>query len=60
MSEVDWDAYIAEAARLLDLRLTPDMHAATRDNLALAERMARLVADYPLDDHAEPAPVFTA
>ena len=60
MSEVDWDAYIEQAARLLDLTLTPQMQSATRDNLATAERMAKLLADYPLDDHAEPAPVFRA
>ena len=40
MSEVDWDAYIEQAARLLDLTLTPEMQGATRDNLATAERMA--------------------
>ncbi|HMN71017.1 MAG TPA: DUF4089 domain-containing protein [Rhodoblastus sp.] len=60
MTSEDWDAYIAEAAKLLDLALTDEMRAATRANLETAERMAKLVGDYPLDDHAEPAPVYTA
>jgi len=60
MTADEWDAYIADAARLLGLVLTDEMRAATRMNLETAERMAKLVADYPLDDHSEPAPVFTA
>lgn len=60
MTRDEWDAYIAEAAKLLGLALTDEMHAATRANLETAERMAKLVLDYPLDDHAEIAPVFLA
>lgn len=60
MTQDGWDAYIAEAARLLGVELTAEMHEATRANLETAQRMAALVADYPLDDHAEPAPVYTA
>ena len=60
MTQNEWDAYIAEAAKLLGLALTDEMRAATRANLETAERMAKLVLDYALDDHAEIAPVFTA
>lgn len=60
MTTDGWDAYIAETAKLLDLALTDEMRASTRANLETAERMAKLVFDYPLDDHAELAPVFTA
>ena len=60
MTQDEWDAYIAEAAKLLGLALTDEMRAATRANLETAERMAKLVLDYPLDDHAEIAPVFSA
>ena len=60
MTIEDWDDYIDQAARLLDLELTAEMRTAIRANLEVAERMAKLVADYPLDDHAEPAPVYSA
>ena len=60
MTIQDWDIYMDQAARLLDLELTEDMRTATRANLEVAERMAKVVADYPLDDHAEPAPVYSA
>ena len=60
MTIEDWDDYIDQAARLLDLELTAEMRTAIRANLEVAERMAKVVADYPLDDHAEPAPVYSA
>lgn len=60
MTSEDWDAYIAEASKLLGLALTDEMRAVTRANLEVAERMAKLVAEYPLDDHAEIAPVYSA
>lgn len=60
MTQDDWNAYIAETARLLGVELTAEMREATRANLETAQRMASLVADYPLDDHAEQAPVYTA
>ena len=60
MTIEDWDDYIDQAARLLDLELTEEMRTAIRGNLEVAERMAKLVADYPLDDHAEPAQVYSA
>jgi len=60
MTSEDWDAYIAEASKLLGLALTDEMRAVTRANLEVAERMAKLVAEYPLDDHAEIALVYSA
>lgn len=60
MTTDDWNAYMIEAAKLLGLEIAEDMKAATRANLETAERMAKLLAEYPLDDHAEPAPVFAA
>jgi hypothetical protein len=60
MTSGEWDAYIDHAARILGIPLTDEMRAQTRANLQTADGMARLVLDYPLDDDAEPAPLYTA
>jgi hypothetical protein len=54
------DAFIAAAAQALDLPLEPAWHPAIRFNLDVTFRLAGLIADFPLPDDAEPAPVFTA
>ena len=57
---MDWDVYIDSAAALLGLKIPEETKPAVRANLDTAERMSKLVMDFPLDDHAEPAPVFSA
>ena len=60
MNEQDWNAYIDAMAKALGLTLTDDMRGPTRANLETAEKMARLVMEHPLGDHAESASIFTA
>ena len=59
-SDAPLDAYIAAAARVLDLPIDPAWQPAVRANLALTLRLAALVAEFPLPDEAEAAPVFEA
>jgi hypothetical protein len=54
------DALIDASARALDLPLDPAWRAAVKTNLDVTFRLARLFADFPLPDDAEPAPVFVA
>ena len=60
MSGEEWDIYVEQAAKLLGIPLTDEMRGPARGNLETAERLARLVLDYPLADEREPAPVFRA
>ena len=60
MTDEELDAYIEQAAKLARIPLTDEMRAQTRANLKTAEKLSRLVLDYPLDDESEPAPVFFA
>jgi hypothetical protein len=54
------DAYIAAAARVLDLPIEPAWQASVRTNLELTLRLAAVVAEFPLPDEADAAPVFEA
>lgn len=54
------DAYITAAAAALDLPLQPEWEGAVKANLAVTLKHAALVAEFPLADEAEPAPVFEA
>jgi hypothetical protein len=54
------DPLIAVSAQALDLPVDPAWHAAIRFNLDVTLRFAALVADFPLADDTEPAPVFRA
>jgi hypothetical protein len=58
--EFDADALIDASLPLLGLELPDDWRAAVKMHLETAERLSRLVRDFPLDDEAEPAPVYTA
>ncbi len=60
MTEFDADAYIHASLPLLGLALSPESRAAVKLNIEIAEKLSRPVRDFPLDDHAEPAPVFRA
>ena len=56
----DIDAYIDAAARVLSIPIDPAWKPAVRENLSVIFAHAGRVADFPLPDEAEPAPVFTA
>ena len=53
------DDFIAAAAAL-DLPLDPAWKGAVKANLEVTLRHAATVAEFPLPDEAEPAPVFRA
>ncbi len=53
-------AAIADAmARALGLNISGESRAAVIGHLDIAFRLAPSFMDFPLDDEAEPAPVFT-
>ena len=54
------DELIDAAARALDLPLEPAWRPAVKANLQVTLSHAALVAEFPLADEAEPAPVFYA
>jgi len=58
--EFDADRLIEASLPLLGVQLAETSHAAVKLHLETAERLWRSVRDVPLDDVAEPAPVFTA
>ena len=58
--EFNADALIDASLPLLGLELPADSRAVVKMHLETAERLSRLGRDFPLDDEAEPAPVYTA
>ena len=60
MTDADLDAFAAAGARLLGLPWPAEWRAGVRANLRVSLTLAALVDDFPLDDLAEPAPVFVA
>ena len=54
------DEFIVVAAAALDLPLDPAWHASIKANLEVTLRHAATVAEFPLPDEAEPAPIFKA
>ena len=54
----DADALIDASLPLLGLSLPEGARPIVKLHLETAERLARLVADFPLDDESEPAPVY--
>ncbi len=58
--EFNADALIDASLPLLGLELPEDSRAVVRMHLETAERLSCLLRDFPLDDEAEPAPIFTA
>lgn len=51
---------LIDAAGLLGLTVEAEWREAVRAHLAVTLRLGALVADFPLPDEAEPAPVFMA
>jgi hypothetical protein len=56
----DLDALIAAVPWLLGIEIRPEWHAAVRQHLGISLEHARTVAEFPLPDEADPAPVFEA
>jgi hypothetical protein len=54
------DEFIAAASAALDLPLDPAWQPSIKANLEVALRHAATVAEFPLPDEAEPAPIFKA
>ncbi len=54
------DADLIAAAAVLGIPLDPAWHDAVRFHLDLSLRAASAVAEFPLPDDLDPAPVFTA
>ena len=59
-SEQTLDALIEANATALALPIAPEWKPAIGANLAVTLRLANIVAEFPLPDEAEPAPVFEA
>jgi hypothetical protein len=59
-TEFDADALIDASLPLLGIQLGEESRAVVKLHLTTAETLSRLVRDFPLDEDAEPAPVFTA
>ena len=57
--DVDVETFARAMARALDLPLTPEYAPQVEAHLAVAFRLAAELLAFPLDDDAEPAPVFT-
>ena len=51
---------LIDAAGVLGLTIAPEWRAEVRGHLAVMLRLAGQVTAFPLDDAAEPAPVFVA
>jgi hypothetical protein len=56
----DLDALIAAVPWLLGIDIRPEWYAAVRLHLGISLDHAQSVAELPLPDEAEPAPVFKA
>ena len=55
----EWAAYIDAVSTQVRLPIAPSMREAVAANLAIAAGHAAVLALVELDDHDEPAPVFT-
>ena len=53
-------AHLETLAALLGIPLLPEWHETVRFNLEVSLRLARAVAEFPLDDEADMAAVFRA
>ena len=60
MPDASLDDYITATARVLDLPIDPAWLPSVRGNLELTLRLATVVAEFPLPDEADAAPVFEA
>jgi len=56
----DLDAFIAAGTRLMGLTVRPEWLEAIRLHLSVSLDHAKAVAEFPLPDETDPAPVFSA
>ncbi len=56
----DAEAHVLHMSAVVDLPVAAAWRDATIANMAATAAAADLVLAFPLDDHAEPAPVFVA
>ncbi len=54
------DDFIAAAAKALDLPFEPAWQPAIKANLEVSLKLGNMVAEFPLPDTAEPAPIYKA
>ena len=54
----DLDAFINAGTRLIGIVIRPEWREAIRLHLAVSLAHAQAVAEFPLPDEADPAPVF--
>ncbi len=54
------DDFITAASAALDLPLQEAWRPAIKANLEVTLKLANLVAEFPLPDEAEPAPIYKA
>jgi hypothetical protein len=59
MNEDDIEAFVAAAARIVDVPLAPEHQPGVVMNLQRITAMARLVNEFQLPPDVEPAPVFS-
>jgi hypothetical protein len=59
-NKLDPEKFVEAIADWLDIDLSAASLETVEMHLSTAARLAQLVLDFPLDDEAEPAPVFTA
>jgi len=59
-TQEEFDAFIDACARVLDLPIDPAWKQAVGANLSVIFAHAHRLAEFPLPDEAEPAPVFRA
>ncbi len=55
----DADALIDASLPLIGLSLNEESRATVKLHLETAEKLSRLIRDFPLDDELTPAPKFT-
>ena len=60
MAHPPLDDYITAASAALDLPVEAAWLPSIKANLEVSLRLANLVAEFPLPDEAEPAPIFKA
>lgn len=60
MANPPLDDYIAAASAALELPVEAGWQPSVKANLEVSLRLANLVAEFPLPDEAEPAPVYKA
>lgn len=56
----DARAHVDYMEKVMKLTIQPEWREGVIANVAVAAQMAEMLAEFPLDDHVEPAAVFEA